>query len=193
MGSETNGHHSPVIWGLLCILGCGDGFSPGRTPGHSVGGSSRRGKESPKVPLLPAPFRSLLPGPAGAGQGLGGCRTLPSIRGLRFSAVRERCSVPLLPRLLPVCWSLHALPIKPCGPWPWGASWCCVQVGRCPWRRMGQLGGRCSAGPPLPRLHPSLTLACPSRPESNSPCSATLSGVSPAPGDVSEPTCHFLQ
>lgn len=47
--------------------------------------------------------------------------------------------------------------------------------------------------PPLPRLHPSLTLACPSRPESNSPCSATLSGVSPAPGDVSEPTCHFLQ
>ena len=123
----------------------------------------------------------------------GGCRTLPSIRGLRFSAVRERCSVPLLPRLLPVCWSLHALPIKPCGPWPWGASWGCVQVGRCPWRRMGQLGGRCSAGPPLPRLHPSLTLACPSRPQSNSPCSATLSGVSPAPGDVSEPTCHFLQ
>lgn len=150
-------------------MGCGDGLSPGRTPEHSVGGSSptRRGKS--EGPPLPAPFRSLLPGPEGAGQGLGGCWTLPSIRGLRFSAVRERCSVPLLPRLLPVCWSLHALTVKPCGPWPWGASWCCVQVGRCPWRRMGQLGGPLFCRPPPPHLHLSLTPACPSRPESNSP------------------------
>lgn len=82
---------------------------------------------------------------------------------------------------------------NPVGPGLRGPPARCMQVSRCPWRRTGQLGGPLSRRPLPPLPHLSLTPACPSRPESNSSCSATRSGVSPAPPDLPEPTRHFLQ
>lgn len=146
------GLHFGVWWDLSTLPSTSkaqEGLSPGRTQGRSAGGCSQRRRGNYGGAPLPAPSRSLLPGPTVAAWGLGGCQTLRSTGVLGFSEVRKSHSVPLPQRLLQGCEYVCAAVPEPRGPWPLGDP-CVVRARRSPWRHMGPLSGSLSCQPPPP-------------------------------------------
>lgn len=162
----TRGLHFGVCWDLSALPSTRktrEDLSPGRTQGRSAGGCSQRRRGNSGGAPLPAPSRSLLPGPTAAAWARGGCQTLRStgcLGSLRLGRTtlflcRRDCS-----KAANMCVWLFQ---KPRGPWPLGAP-CVVRARRSPWRHRVRSVGRC---PARPRPLLSVTPACPSQPASN--------------------------